>query len=373
MNYKFVQNIKSNLFYIAWIIMVIHICIANSDLQNYSISVVSYIAMSIFVLKIVLQKRYEIKEIVGIVLILFLGLCAYRASDDMRVLWFAVVMCASKDIDFEKIVRYNFNTMSICCILFFILYIVGITEETMVESVRGIRHGFGLGHPNMCSAYYMLLMIQYIYINFKKIKSRDIGSFAIGSCIMFYITKSITGFITSFVVLVIILSLKYMPHKEKISKIIIIGLLCGVAAFTIIQLVYNEHFSMLDSLMTGRLHQANYYYVKYGIHLFGNNVNEDLTSIYTNNILDIGYAKMLFNNGLIYYLVVVIGYVIVMFKTYNTKRYDLLALVACFIIYMFTENVATYVFMNVTMLLFPKVFVDTKKKMSLILKAKEEK
>ena len=209
MNYKFVQNIKSNLFYIAWIIMVIHICIANSDLQNYSISVVSYIAMSIFVLKIVLQKRYEIKEIVGIVLILFLGLCAYRASDDMRVLWFAVVMCASKDIDFEKIVRYNFNTMSICCILFFILYIVGITEETMVESVRGIRHGFGLGHPNMCSAYYMLLMIQYIYINFKKIKSRDIGSFAIGSCIMFYITKSITGFITSFVVLVIILSLKY--------------------------------------------------------------------------------------------------------------------------------------------------------------------
>ena len=35
----------------------------------------------------------------------------------------------------------------------------------------------------------------------------------------------------------------------------------------------------------------------YGINLIGNNLNADLTSIYTDNILDIGYARMLINNG----------------------------------------------------------------------------
>ena len=44
---------------------------------------------------------------------------------------------------------------------------------------------------------------------------------------------------------------------------------------------------VIDTLMTGRLHQANFYFEKYGISLLGNNVNADLNSIYTDNILDI--------------------------------------------------------------------------------------
>lgn len=332
--------------------MVIHICIANSNAQKYSTTIVSYIAMLLFALKIIIQKRYKLQEIIMIAFSLFWGFCSYRVADDMRVLWFAIVLCASKDIEFDKVVNYSFKAMLFCCISFMLLFKMGLIEETKVYSIRGIRHSYGLGHPNMCSAYYALLMIQYVYLHFKKIKAVHLIVLIIGSFIVYYLTKSTTGLITMLTVIMIIFALKYMPFKKMNSKIIVIGLIVGVTLFTVIPIIYDGKFTIIDTLMSGRLHQANFYYEKYGVSLFGNNINADLNSIYTDNILDMGYAKMLINNGLIYYLIVVFGYIVSMIKACESGRRDLVALFACFIVYMFTENVATYIFMNVTMLLF---------------------
>lgn len=332
--------------------MEIHICIANSNAQDYSISLVSYIAMALFAIKILLQNKYTLLEIVAILAACIIGILSLMATDDMRVLWFAIVICASRDINFEKIVKYSFRTMLVCCVTFISMWALGIIEATTVNSIKGIRYSFGLGHPNMCAAYYTLLMIQYVYLHFERIKAIHLGLFTVGSCIVYWLTKSTTGLITAFAAIVIILVLKYIPLKRMNSKLITIGLICGIVLFTVIPIIYNSNFSAIDNMMTGRLHQANFYYEKYGIGLFGNNINADLNSIYTDNILDMGFAKMLINNGVFYYVAVVLGYVLSMFRACEEKRRDLVALMGCFIIYMFTENVATYIFMNVTMLQF---------------------
>lgn len=352
MNYRKLEISKSSIFYIAWIIMVIHFCVANSNMQDYSRTLVSYIAMSLFGIKIILQRRYSIKEICIMAFLCVWGILTYKVTDDMRVFWFAIVLCASKDIDFDKSVRYSFRTMLLCCILFFISYKIGIIDETMVDSVRGIRHSFGLGHPNMCAAYYALLMIQYIYINFKKINILHINILIVGTFLIYSFTKSTTGLITAVVSLLIVIVLKYVSFKKINSQLIIYFLICGILAFTIIPIIYNKGFSSIDALLTGRLHQAHFYFKKYGIGLLGKNINADLNNIYTDNILDIGYARMLINNGLIYYLTIVVGYIIAMFEAWKSERRDIIALMSCFVVYMFTENVATYIFMNVTMLLF---------------------
>ena len=185
MNCKCLKLSRVSIFYIAWIVMVIHICIANSNAQKYSTALVSYIAMLLFALKIITQKRYKLWEIIIIVIAFLGGICSYLAADDMRVLWFALVLCASKDIEFDKVVNYSFKTMLFCCISFIVLFKMGFIEETIVYSIRGIRHSYGLGHPNMCSAYYALLMIQYVYLHFKKIKSVHLSVLTIGSFIVY--------------------------------------------------------------------------------------------------------------------------------------------------------------------------------------------
>lgn len=346
---------KSIIFYIAWIMMVIHICIANSSMQEYSSSTISYIAMALFCIKIVIQKNYNLRELVLIICLCFFSYCSYKASDDMRVLWFAIVLVASKEIEFDRAVKYSFWTILICCIVFFGCYKVGISQQTLVNSVRGVRSGFGLGHPNMCSAYYSILMILYVYLKFDFIKIRKLVILAIGSFAIYYFTKSITGFIVSILALIIVFVLKYMPLKRINLRIIILGLLIGILAFTILPIIYDSRFVELDTLLTGRIHQANFYFHKYGISFFGNNVNADLLSEYRDNILDIGYAKMLINDGVFFYCCVVFGYMISLIWACKEGKRSLVALMSCFIIYMFTENVATYIFMNVTMLLFSEI------------------
>lgn len=88
---------------------------------------------------------------------------------------------------------------------------------------------------------------------------------------------------------------------------------------------------------------------------------EDLTYEYTTHILDIGYTKMLINNGVIYYLFVVYNYIYLLKETIQLKKYSTFILISFFLIYMYTENVSTYIFMNVSMLLFSNfIFNDEK-------------
>ena len=342
-------------FYIAWVMMVIHICIANSNMQAYSLSLFSYIAMLFFGIKIVTYKKYTLNEIFLMIMLMLWGYLASKSADDMRVLWFAIVLVASKGIDFNKVVKYNFITMLICCIIFILCFIFGVSDEIIMQTTRGIRHSFGMGHPNMFSAYYIILVIQYIYLKFDNLKIRELVVFMLFSLLVYYFTKSITGLFTIILVLSIVFILRFISLKIFNSKIIVLILISGIILFTIIPMIYNSSFIILDKMMTGRLRQANYYYIKYGISFFGSNINADLLNIYTDNILDMGYAKMLINNGVLYYLCVVIGYVVSMVKAYRNYKYNMIALMSCFIIYMFTENVATYIFMNVTMLLFSDI------------------
>lgn len=362
MKYKDLKLKKMKFFYIAWVMMVFHFCVANSNLMNYNTSIVSYLSMALFCGKIIVEMNYTKKEILKIMLLLLWGCLSYRATDDMRVLWFCLVLSASKGINFSKTVKLSFLTMLICCFLFMICYFLGVSEETCITTSRGIRHGLGLGHPNMCSAYYMLLVSQYMYINYEVLNKKEILLTALGSFFVFLITKSITGLVTILFALVIVYVLKYMPNKKRNSIIVVSILFIGIFIITLFPIIYNEHFTFLNTIMTGRLKQANYYYIKYGVSLFGNNVNVDLNPAVSGNILDIGYAKMMFNNGLLYYIFVTLGYAIILLGAIKKGKSPIIILISCYVIYMYTENVATYIFMNVSMLLFSRFLFDRKAK-----------
>lgn len=340
-----------DIFYVAWIIMEIHLCIANSNASVYSISIVSYIALALFILKIFLKPRYSIRNLFIMLLMLVIGaICAWKGAD-MRVLWLSIVMIASKDVDFNRLMKYSFRTMLLCCIVFFIMYITGVTEGNLTYSDKGIRMGLGLGHPNMLAAYYAMLMTHFIYLKYKKIRLYHIALFAIGAVVIYCITKSSTGIVVAIVTLFIAFLLKFFSNKRFNEKAISIGLFLGIVIFTFIPIIYSDAFSTFDTLITGRFHQAHFYYEKYGISLFGNDISYDLNKWNTDNILDIGYVRMLINNGVIYYLTIVFGYIFVIREAALKDNRAILVLCGSYVVYMYTENVATYIFMNPSILL----------------------
>ncbi|CAI3342399.1 hypothetical protein CIRMBP1294_00380 [Enterococcus cecorum] len=358
MSLKLSKNFISNIYYCAWIMMVVHLCVANSNANLYSAPFISYIAIIMFALKILLQRKFSLINLLLLPMMLFIGYECLIHTDDMRVLWFFIAILASKDIDFEKLIKLTFRTMLICCICFFTLFLLGVIDQTVVNSVRGIRQSLGLGHPNMFSAYYSILLTLGIYIKFDKLSIVKLFFLMIGSFIVYSFTKSFSGIITCMCVILIVIILKYVPLRNINSRLIIIFLLIGMTVFTLAPILFNEKLLVFDKIVTGRIHQAHFYYKKYGIDLFGNNVNKDLNSPFTDNILDIGYTKMLLNNGLIYYLIVVCGYIFSLFRSLEFKNKRMIVLMSGFIIYMFTENVATYVFMNPSMIYFSKYLFE---------------
>lgn len=345
-------------FYAAWILMEFKICVANSSMSNLDFKFISYICLALFIIKIITTK-YNFKEaIVAMLLVCICSIITFNCGDS-RVLWFALVISASKNINFNKIVKISFITMLSCVVLFLICFIFGLTSGIQNDYVKGIRFNFGLGHPNMFSMYYNILLAHLIYLRFNKIKVSHIIIFSFIATLIFFLSKSVTGFI---VYLFIFASLfiyndkifKTYKIKDYMKRCFPIVVVFGILVFSILPLFYtdNEFFRKIDYMFTGRFSQANYYYCKYGISLFGSNVIPDLQSPSTGAILDIGYTRMLIHNGIIYYYLVTISSIITMFKLNDDKKYPLLVMVISMIICMYTENVLTYIFMNVSMLYF---------------------
>ena len=339
-----------NYFYIGWIMMVFHFCVANSNANTYSTSLVSYIALLFFLSKICLQKNYKSTQIVKMIITVVLGFLGYYFSKDMRTFWFSIVLVSFKDVNFDKTVKYTFITILFSCVLFILLCFMNIIPDT-IKASNSNSHSFGLGHPNMCSAYFTLLTVLYIYLRYHRITYKFLIQDCFFGILLYFFTKSTTGLITLLCILLIFLVINRSKNRLRITNIMFVILIFGIFCFTVIPIFYNDSFSILNKLLTGRLEQAHYYYAKYGIHLFGGNLIEDLTYINTTTILDIGYMKMLINNGLIYYLFVVFGCICLLRKAIQNNLNDKVVLITFFLIYMCTENVSTYIFMNVSMLL----------------------
>ncbi len=355
---KFIKKQNEIYFLVAWILMEIKICVANSSLPDVNLKIISYICILLFILKI-LTSKYTFKERNIIFLLLILGSFITFICHDSRVLWLSLVLSSLKGIELDKIIKTSFITMSFCVIIFFVLFMLGFTSGIYNDYVKGIRFGFGMGHPNMFSMYYNLLLAHLICLKFNTIRHSKIAFSLCIEVIVFILSKSVTGLIIYFLIIVLfyVYNDDYFSNlriKEKIKDIFPIVVIFCIILFSLFPLIYsnNTFFRKIDTMFTGRFSQANFYYEKYGISLFGNDISQDLQSKWSNAVLDNGYARMLICNGIIYYLSVTISSIILMFHLKKKKEYSLLLFVITLTVYMFTENVTTYVFMNVSMLYF---------------------
>lgn len=346
-----IKNI--NFFYIAWVLMVIHICVANSSYQNYANQYVSYCSFIFVCLKIFMTK-YTLKEVLISLAIILMGGISTLFTSDMLTVWFSLFTVASKNTDFNRIVKITLRTMIICCISFILLSFLGFSDIYRISVNKGVMYSFGLGHPNMVSAYYGIIVILYIYLNYDKINYKKLLLLSIFEVIVYCLTKCLTGICVFAAVMLVILLLKNNKNIN-FKKLIFYALIGLIIFFSITPIIYNDFLYTINDVLTGRLSQANFYYQKYGIDLFGNNVFKDLTSITTDNILDNGYARMLILNGLWYYSIIVFSYIYNLKKSIKLDKCNVIVLLTFYVVYTCIENVGTYIFMNVTLLLFAKI------------------
>lgn len=344
-------------FLIAWVLMLINTSVYYSNIENLDLSILSAIALCFFSLKII-STIYSTKELIFNVFLLIFGVITYIYSKELRIFWLTVVIVSSKNIDIYKIARYTLLTIFVLVCFYIILFVFGFTSETVTN--KGGR-SFGLGHPNSAHFYLMLILSLIVFLNFNNLEIYHYIIFMFLNILVYYFTKSRSGFLTLFILLFYPLFLRLVKNeklKKYINNVYIFIAIAIITFFTIIPLIYDNEiliFQSINQLLTGRIMQANFYFKNFGLSFFGTFLSY-LSDPNTTAILDIGYIKLLINNGLFSYLFIIISYLLCLKKYYNKNEYQIIFLLLVPLVHMATENTMTYVFMNMSMLLFANIY-----------------
>lgn len=345
----------NNFFYFPWILMVINTMIFYSSYSYIKIPFLTEFALLLFCLKIILDLPKSIKDYLIFILLGCVGVIVTIKSGDNRILWLAIVLISARNINIRKCIYLTYLVTCICVSIFICIYFINNIFNLNLY-VNNTSNYFGLGHHNTCHNYFVIISSLFIFNNFDRINLKNLLFLQVLNVGLFTITGSRSGFLTFFVATLVLMYCESKLFNQKYLKYFVICLLVGIGLLIICPLIYepNSIMEFINNVSTGRIAQANVYYNNFGIHLFGSY----LDVLYVDNpqwYLDIGYLKLLLNNGIISFMFFIIGYLYLLFISMKKHLFSMFYLILIVLINLCFENVYTYVFFNVSILFFTKI------------------
>lgn len=355
---------KDILFYIAYFIFILsNIIFEYSELSYFNnLDILKKICLlliyGLFMFKILLDNRRDITRLLIIGAILSCFFLSYYYSGYSLLFKGTLLICAAKDIDFNKLIKFDIKIKAVLVAIVIGLCLFGITNDyTMVrEGEEVLRHSVGFIHPNILAGIIMTICFEWMYLRFYKAKIYDylliIGLFSV----IYVITDSRTSLIAVALFLILSLIFRYIPivfEKVKLLKILTILLTPLCTMISIIACINftwkNDVLVAINQLFTGRIYQASVFIKQYGFFPLGQKINMiSYRNAQADNvkaaIIDNAYINLGVIYGIIPLVLFCIAVMLLTRKLIKDKNYPLLITVITFIIYGFME---TFVF-NVT-------------------------
>lgn len=313
----------------------------GTNISNYIFKVMTYSSYLLVILSFFIDLKISLKELLKIVfLVMLTAVGSYFTGNELLLAF--IYVYGLKKINIDKIFK-RAGIIYIGVFAFIVLgSLIGIIEnwDFFAESNRP-RWGLGYTYPTHTSSVLFMAVLVFCYIVKEKLNIWHVLCIEIINLWMFRYTDSRAGMILSAIAPVIMLLIKHMKRKTSESKIEwLLQWAFPVCAFTIIflSLSYNGLgiTEKLNSLLSDRLKLGGSAIHKYGIHLLGQRIawigqggmghtQTVLAGEY--NYVDTSYIKMLLENGVIIWGVIMIGWTNTCIKAYkNNNRYLLWAL-----------------------------------------------
>lgn len=303
----------------------------------------------------VLTTRYTKKEFAFVALLLALAFINYKVSGNTRALYSFLCLCALKNVDLTKVFCVSLVSLGAIIALMAVLSLTGaagivsVTEDfgradlnsdlTKVET----RYYLGYMHPNMWAQAMFSLMLLLVAVFYEKLDWKGILLLAALNYGIYVLSVSRTCFLSGIVLIILLVWSKY-AKKVFEFPLIRAGILTGVSAlwaiiFTIRADVENVwEWQIIDwKFFTGRIRQAQGYFQTFGLSIFGEKIPDKLDNGF---ILDMGYMRMLLENGVLIFVLMFLGTMILLIYAFRKKRNDIVVLTVCICMYGIYENQA---------------------------------
>lgn len=328
-----------------------------------------------FILSIfsIFLSEWTLGKIVRTLLLLIIAVCVYISSTEtlfVTLILSAIVMNNISYKDASKVMFYTRLVMTSLIVFLSLIGVIPLNKLNVSKGVFGSATGYGLGyiHPNNLAQALFVLCCLYLCMNFDKLKSKNLWCILIVDLITFEITKSKTA---CSILLIIVILIFLRDNKLVVN---IIKKFSGVYVLTVgglavlIPMLYTYSTGTLQRLMyilngyfNGRFINASNMFLSFPITWFGKIINLDyLQRIYGYNVVDNGYVFLLFDYGIIGFLLIAFLYLYAISKLTRKDFFIFVLVIVGFLSLALMENVIRAMFMNFTMIFWYE-FIDHKK------------
>lgn len=330
----------------------------NTKLQFQGIlqTVFTVFSIVLFFLWVCINKKWRVRSLIICFVFLTIGLISYyitRTTVFLLILLGIIIFDYSDRIILIRVFAY-IRFCSLC--LLFILAILGLIPNELIDVYKSgtiiSTHTYGFMHSNQLGQAIGSLIMAIMYLSHVGKKKKDnylLWVLLIALC--YALTKSRTALVCSSILLLIILISNNVKWKKRLEIVLQKGIIpiMGIIIFVGIGCPY------LMSVVTGRVKIllyaingflgsrfsfANAVIRNYDVKLFGNVFDFSyLETLYGAYAVDDSYINLVYNFGLIAFVLFVLLSIISVKEMTKYGDYTLAACVLIFAIWGVTENV----------------------------------
>ena len=355
----------SNSIYIVFCIYIVTMLLSETSISILDeifeniIRIIRYFCYFFFIAKAFWNwKNGKNKITLTMFLIGILFLIIYYFSGKKNLLIMFIALISLKNTDKNKIIKAALITYIITYSLVIFASIIGLIPDWTYTRGETIRHSFGFSYPTITMVYYLMIILMYIYTRKSKITIYEIIILEIINVFLYNSTAGRTTYILVTIVLILLVLKKAKFLDFLLKKDIFQKMLKGccyiiptLAIIFILAMSYlysiNDSFAIsMNKMLSNRLQLTCTAFQDYDVTLFGQDTqwngwggfgySENIdTKNYVYNYLDNSYARLILDYGVIFTILVIMGYTILLIQNYKKKDYWMIFII--FIILVLSE------------------------------------
>ena len=300
-------------------------------------------------------KNFDKKQyfVVGVVILaLFSIVMNLLLTKNKAWVFLLFTLIYASCFDFEDVLNTIFSAQFISLILIATLSSFGLMHDYVNMRADGtMRHSLGFGYPTYLSQFLLFMILYYSYKKNYKISPEKLGLYQLLIVFSYFLTDSRTEMLISESILIGIFMNsvgildKFKNVVEFFKKAYAICFPLFPIGSYILVMLYGFIFNKMNvngvifkiaqkfnHIFSNRLYQTFYDFKRYGLSLFGSNIDlvgyfltkENEGTIIRSNFIDNEYMRILFENGWIFFIAFFAIISIVIWHLYKTKKDGLL-------------------------------------------------
>lgn len=326
-------------------------------------------------------KNWRNGESISIGMIVFAVLsCVVAIFSKNKDILFLFVFCyAVKKLDFKKIITHTLIIYMVLFLTIVNLALLKIIPDWIFYRGDTQRHSLGFYYSTIAIGIYLSCMLIYFYVRKSKATVIELLLFEGINFFLYKYTDGRLSFILISIILFMMLILKIpqlrqlfkLPNMQIVLKCI--GYILPISLFSLVILatyLYSQSNPIgisINKILSGRLLYTKNAFQQYGITLFGQPidwrgwggfgyVDTESMSSFIYNYVDISYARIIFDYGIIPTIIILLVYTVALVKSVKEKNYWLFTVLVFVCIWSSIEPYLFNIGKNIFILSFVPIF-----------------